>query len=182
MANGVIAFFTVVIAFATIAYVLLTRKLWQETKRSADAATKAAEAAHQSVQLTRQRIEEEAGLGKQIVGQAILATRLQIKYWTAQAENIQHPPHGNPDPTDLATSPLEGAMDHARKVCEQCAEQLVYAIESLKRAKSELEKTFQTAKKQTFPFATSAQLAINYMQKADIFLDRALTIVEPPSS
>jgi len=37
--------FTFVIAVATVAYVLFTRRLWQETKKSADAATKAADAA-----------------------------------------------------------------------------------------------------------------------------------------
>jgi hypothetical protein len=51
MANWVSAFFTVVIAVATIYYVRLTAKLWQETRKSADAATKSAEAAKQSAQV-----------------------------------------------------------------------------------------------------------------------------------
>ena len=182
MANGIVAFFTVVIALATIAYVLLTRKLWQETKKSADAATKAADAAQQSVHLTRQRIEEEAGLARQVVRQAILETRNLIEFWTKQAKNVQHPPYGNPDPTDLASSPLAGAMDHARRISEQCAQEIVYAISELKMAKAELEKTYKTAQKQTFPFTASAQAALDHLQKSDIFLERALGFVEPPNT
>jgi len=46
--NVVIAFLTGVIAIATIVYVVLTARLWKETKKSADAATKSAEAAKKS--------------------------------------------------------------------------------------------------------------------------------------
>jgi len=51
MANWVSAFFTVVIAVATIVYVRLTARLWQETKKSADAATEAALAAKKSAEI-----------------------------------------------------------------------------------------------------------------------------------
>jgi hypothetical protein len=50
MANSIVAFFTVVIAIATIVYVALTRKLLIETKRSADAAMKSAEVAARNVE------------------------------------------------------------------------------------------------------------------------------------
>jgi hypothetical protein len=40
-----------VVASATVIYALLTVKLWRETKKSADAATKSAEAAKQSVEV-----------------------------------------------------------------------------------------------------------------------------------
>lgn len=50
--NWISAFFTVVIAVATICYVVLTKRLWQETKNSADAAAQAARAAITSANLT----------------------------------------------------------------------------------------------------------------------------------
>jgi hypothetical protein len=51
MANGIVAVFTVVIAIATIVYVVLTNLLWRETKKSADAAVVAADAAKKSADL-----------------------------------------------------------------------------------------------------------------------------------
>jgi hypothetical protein len=41
--NWIMAFFTVVIAGATVAYVVLTKRLWQETKKSAEAAKNSAD-------------------------------------------------------------------------------------------------------------------------------------------
>jgi len=61
------AAFTVVIALATIAYVVYTAKLWQETKKSADAATKAAEAANISAQAAKESADAAAILHRPLI-------------------------------------------------------------------------------------------------------------------
>ena len=52
MANWISAVFTIVIAAATVVYVIFTQKLWQETKRSADAAKDSAEAAKVAAEIS----------------------------------------------------------------------------------------------------------------------------------
>ena len=54
MANWISAFFTVISAFATIVYIVLTAGLWKGTKRSADAATTSAEATKKSADAAAQ--------------------------------------------------------------------------------------------------------------------------------
>jgi hypothetical protein len=113
--------------------------------------------------------------GPQIVRDAILDTKLLIVYWKKQAARIAQPPHGNPDPSPLASSALPGVLDHARKISEACSRLILEAHSALRNAKSELEKVYQTARHQTF--AATGTFAMGYLETADGLLDRALALV-----
>jgi hypothetical protein len=93
--NWISAFFTVVIAAATIAYVRLTRGLWQETKKSADAAQKSAgaadksaDASQQTITLMRQQLDQEA-LRRRITVQTGVDVALKtIGLWRAKTNDL----------------------------------------------------------------------------------------------
>lgn len=62
------AFFTFVIAVATIAYVAFTQRLWKETKKAADAATVSANAARMSADAAKKDVEIQVALHRPYVG------------------------------------------------------------------------------------------------------------------
>jgi hypothetical protein len=68
MANWVSAFFTIVIAIATVVYVAFTKKLWRETQRSADAAAKSAEAAVVASNAAKVSAESASALYRPFIG------------------------------------------------------------------------------------------------------------------
>jgi hypothetical protein len=85
MANWISAVFTVVIAVATIVYVWFTKKLWLETKRSADAAMKAAEAAGEAARAAKVSADESAALNRPFIG------LISVEYPLTGTNNPRYP-------------------------------------------------------------------------------------------
>src|SRR5712692_9190623 len=138
-------------------YTLETRRIRKATQRSADAATDAArasvqqaQAAQETLRLLKESYEERIGQGPQIVREAIQRAKSLVVYWKAQAAHIAQPPLGNPDPAALGNSGLLDVLSHARQISPECASLLIDANQALMNAKSELEKAYAAAKKQTF--------------------------------
>jgi hypothetical protein len=162
-------------------YTWETYKMRKASQRSADAAIDAAKAsvqqalaAEENLRLLKESYEERIGQGPQIVREAIQRAKSLIVYWKTQAAHIAQPPHGNPDPAPLANSGLLNVLSHARQI-PGCATLLIDADAAMTNAKSELEKAYATAKKQTFPLMPSR--APEYLKQADELLEKALQIV-----
>jgi hypothetical protein len=154
-------------------YALETYKIRKAAQQSADAATQAAKASIENLRLLKESYEERIGQGPQIVREAIQRAKSLIVYWKAQAARIAQPPHGNPDPAPLGNSGLLDVLSHARQISPECASLLIDANQSLMDAKSELEKAYAAAKKQTF-LATPGR-APEYLEQAEGLLDAALS-------
>jgi hypothetical protein len=158
-------------------YTIETFQIRKATQRSADAATEAAKAsveqakaAQENLRLLKESYEERIGEGPQIVLEAIRRAKNLIVYWKTEAAHIAQPPQGNPDPTPLAHSGLLTVLGHARQI-PGCAGALVDADTAMANVKSELEKAYAAARKQTF-MATSGRVP-EYLKQADELLDRA---------
>jgi hypothetical protein len=159
-------------------YTYETWMMRKATQRSADAAIEAAKAsvqqaiaAQENLRLLKESYEEKIGQGPQIVLEAIQRAKSLIVYWKTEAVHIAQPPHGNPDPAQLANSSLLAVLSHARQI-PGCAIMLIEADAALANAKSELEKAYAASMKQTFtPNPGKAQL---YLEQAEGLLDKAL--------
>ncbi len=158
-------------------YTVETYKIRKASTQAADAATQAAKAsvdqaiaAQENLRLLKESYEEKIGQGPQIVLEAIRRAKSLIVYWKTQAATIAPPPHGNPDPTPLAQSGLLNVLSHARQI-PGCATLLIETDAALANAKSELEKAYQTVRKQTF--VVTAGRAPDYLKQAEGLLERA---------
>ena len=158
-------------------YTVETFQIRKATQRSVDAAGDAAKAsveqakaAQENLRLLKESYEEKIGEGPHIVLEAIGRARAKIVYWKGEAVHIARPPQGNPDPTPLANSGLPNVLTHARQI-PGCAMALIEADAAMANAKSELEKAYAAARKQTF-LATSGR-APEYLKQAEELLDRA---------
>jgi hypothetical protein len=158
-------------------YTVETRKIRKATQQAANAATDAAKAsvdqaiaAQENLRLLKEAYEEKIGQGPQIVLEAIQKAKLSIHFWKQEATNVAYPPHGNPDPTPLAHSGLHEVLSHARQI-PGCSAHLIQADAAMVNAKSELEKTYATARKQTFTVTTGR--APEYLKQAEELLDKA---------
>jgi hypothetical protein len=137
-------------------YTVETRRIRKATQQAAQAATDAAKAsveqsvtAQENLRLLKDSYEEKIGQGPQIVLEAIQRAKTRIIYWKSEASHIAPPPHGNPDPAPLAHSGLLDVLSHARQI-PGCSTLLIQADAAMANAKSELEKAYATARKQTF--------------------------------
>jgi len=162
---------------ALVWYTVETYKIRKATQRAADAATDAAKAsveqaraAQENLRLLKESYEAKIGEGPQIVLEAIRRAKSLIAYWKTQAAKIAQPPHGNPDPAPLANSGLPGVATHARQI-PGCAGLLLEADQAMVNAKSELEKAYAAARKQTF--LTTPGRAPDYLKQAEELLDQA---------
>jgi hypothetical protein len=154
---------------ALLWYTIETYKIRKASQQSAVAATDATKTAQENLRLLKESYDEKIGQGPQIVLEAIQRAKSLIVYWKTQAAHIAQPPHGNPDPTPLTTSGLLDVLSHARQI-PGCASLLIEANAALTNAKSELEKAYATARKQTF--SSTPGRAPEYLKQAEELLDK----------
>jgi hypothetical protein len=157
-------------------YTCETYKIRKASQRSAQAAIDATKAAQENLRLLKESYEERLGQGIQIVFDAIQRAKSLIVYWKTQAAHIAQPPHANPDPAPLANSGLLDVLSHARQF-SGCSTLLIQANAAMGNAKSELEKAYAMARKQTF--TTTPGRAPDFLLQAEGLLERvAGTIFE----
>ena len=185
-ANGVIAAFTVVIALATIVYVIFTVFLWRETKKSADAAATSARAAtisantaQENLQLFKEEYEDRIGRGPQILRQALLNARALIAFWHPYVLVGQGNPHAVPDPAPLANPDLIQSLEHARRISPDLAAIVSSVLSNLQFAKSEFDKIRQSYRGPTMsPASLQGKNPSIYLAKADEGITEALKYLE----
>lgn len=146
-------------AIFTFLYLLATILIFNEARKSADAATEAAKAAkdnataakqaasaadssaiaaQQSVALVRQQLEEQENLGRSIVITTIDSAIRTIDHWrNLHLENFssaQIPPTD-----DFVPDTASSAVEHSRRISLDVVSQLSSAFDDLKQAKLEIE-------------------------------------------
>ncbi len=138
--NWISAFFTVVIAAATVAYVVLTKRLWHETNKSADAAKKSADAAQQSITLLRQQLEERARAGAFLVTDTIDLTASAIEEILKSSDLFAANVAGSfPRIRAVLDQRAEGVLNYAAPLSQDAAKELSSAFDSLRTGLSAYE-------------------------------------------
>jgi len=155
------AFFTVVIAVATVAYVWLTRRLWQETKKSADAATEAvraakdnalaakqsasaaqssAGAASESAALMRQQFYDQAERGRLTVEFTIDSAVNAIDHLKSQSLGEWAIVHALPPTVNLFPLTAGAVIEYACPISALLATKLSSAFDDLRIAFDQIER------------------------------------------
>jgi hypothetical protein len=162
---------TAALAVTTVVYAVTTNRILQESRKTREAAEKQATASQENLELLKQQLASQLGLGPQILRESILDAKRLVTYWMEQAASIAYPPHGNPDPSGLANSSLVPAVDYARKISDECAELVLEAHANLRNAKAEFEKEYASAAHQVSRFKSQAVGPTRYLQLANDALD-----------
>ena len=153
-----------------------------EAKRSRKAAEKSASAAREQLEFLKRQYEDLLGLGPQILREALLRTKEQIKYWTPMVGVGIGNPHGVPDPAPLV-APLAHALEHARRVSPECSERVSYAMSELQLAKSEFETIRQSYRGPGLsPAALHGAGPTPHLQNAEKSVDEALAMLPTKSA
>jgi hypothetical protein len=137
--NWVIAVATVANVLVTATYVLITRGLWQQTKKSADAATTSANAAQESVRLMRQQLDEQAGLGRSMVKTAVASAISATTSWRAQNIANLATTRSLPPTDDLVPADGRAVLYHAARIDPEAAELISSAFDDMGQARSKIE-------------------------------------------
>jgi len=167
---------TAVLVTATILYLRATNRILVESRKSREAAETQASAAQRTIALLQQQFEEQLGIGKLIVKDAIRSTRQTIEYWAAQPGFGQLAAAPGLPPTDrVLPSNWMNALDHVRRISGDGAASLAQVFENLKKMCDEVERTRDVAKRQgAFLYRTPSR-APEFLVSARASLDEAET-------
>jgi len=143
-----------ILVWTTIQYARSTAKILEESRKSreaielqakaaqsqASASEAQANAAFESIHLLRERLEDELGLGRSIIHSAIDSAVSAISYWKQRplAQTASAP--GFPPSDDLIPANALRAVEHARHVSPEAAEELSSAFDDLRKARNEIER------------------------------------------
>jgi len=132
-------FLTAVLVVTTILYLQTTNRILEESRKSREAAEKQARAAQENLTLLKQEYESRLGEGPQIVRHAIKAGLESISAWIGQTLLGIHRPERVAAPADLVPDELTAAMEHARRISSECADQISSAIGQMRIAKTHIQ-------------------------------------------
>jgi len=113
------AIVTVVLALATIVYVILTGRILRQSRESSEAAKRSAAAAERTTAFMKQQHEEQLHQGPQVVREEIVRAKGLIVHWQTEAHG-QSPQM--PDPEALSKSTLREAIPPFRLISMQCSQ------------------------------------------------------------
>lgn len=123
----------------TAYYAKKTADILEESRKSRQAAERQASAAEASVLALRQRLEEEAGLGRTTVAAAIQSATRTIEYW-GQANVMNLAATGAiPANIDLLSVDYQLAVQHARRISVNGSVELAGAFDQLRIAQTEIQ-------------------------------------------
>jgi len=164
-------------AIFTFLYLIATILIFNEARKSADAATEAAQAAKdnalaakqsasaaqssagaasESAALMRQEFYDQADLGRSIVQTTIDSAIATIDHW--RSLGIQHYASTQLPPTDdLIPATANSAVERARRISSQAAAKLSSAFDDLRRARRELETQRDVSGNRPIPASSSAK-------------------------
>jgi hypothetical protein len=137
---------TVILVVITNGYVKLTKGILDETSKarlaaehSASAAEASARAAFESVALMRQQIEEQAGLGKQIVQSTIDSAVSAVTYWIDHNIADWGVVRTMAPTENLFPQKAASALDHAARISPAGATVLSSAFDELRTCCADIE-------------------------------------------
>jgi hypothetical protein len=165
---------TAVLVVTTIGYLRATNRILIESRKSRQASEAQASAAERTIGLLQQQFEEQLGLGKLIVRDAIVGTRLTIEYWASQPGFGQlASAHGLPPTDNVLPTNWVSALDHARRISSEGATDLALVFENLKKMCDEVERTRSIAERQGAFLFRAPSRAPEFLELARKNLDAA---------
>ncbi len=132
---------TAVLVVTTILYLRTTNRILEESRKSREAAERQASAAQNSIILLRQQLEEQLGLGRGVVKSTVESAISAISYWKQRPLTHVAKAPGLPPTDDLVPANALTAVEHARRIFPEAAEQLSSAFDDLRNAVNEIERT-----------------------------------------
>lgn len=133
------AFLASALVVTTVIYAHITHRILEESRKARLAAEGQASAARRSVELLREQIEDQAGLGRSLVQTAMESAVSSIEYWKKQ-DIAGCARFGAMPPTDgLVPVKADSAVEHARRMNPEVAQHLSSAFDNLRMAKNEVE-------------------------------------------
>ena len=143
------------LVWTTIRYARITAQILQESRKSREAAELQAKAAqsqasaaqaqatatHETLTLLKQQLEEQLGLGRGIVQSAVDSAVSAILYWKQRPLTHVAKAPGFPPSDNLVPTNAIAAVEHARRISPQAAQELSSAFDDLRNAVNEIERT-----------------------------------------
>lgn len=169
---------TAALVWTTIRYVRSTAEILEESRKAREAAERQAATSEENLELLKREYEDRIGEGPQIISQALSGALKSIAYWIGQTMEGIHRPGHIPNPEGLISADLLSARNHARRVSDQCAEQISAAIDEMRLARSDIERMKQAALHgpQYLPGA-GAPPAVNHLERARSHLYTAVQLL-----
>jgi hypothetical protein len=132
--TGVLAITTIVIARSTAA-------ITDESRRARLAAEEQVSAAQKSDDLLRQQFQHQDDVSRSVVRSAIGSAENAIAYWKLRPLSDTSKAAGFPPSDNLVPGNAFAAVEHARSISLQAAEDLSSAFDDLRNAVNEIERT-----------------------------------------
>jgi hypothetical protein len=131
---------TATLVATTILYLRATNRILLESRKSREAAERQASAAQRSVDLLQRQFAEQLGLGRAIVQSAVESALSAISYWNQRPLTKAAAGPGFPPPDNLIPANADAAVEHARRISPEAAQELSSAFDDLRNAVSEIER------------------------------------------
>jgi hypothetical protein len=129
-----------VLVGVTWKYARSTSAILTESGKMRLAAEKQASAAQRSVDLLTSQIQEQLGLGRSVVKSAIESALSAIAYWKQRPLTSVAMAPGLPPSDNLVPANALAAVEQARRISSEAAEQLSSAFDDLRNAVNEIER------------------------------------------
>lgn len=142
-----------VLVWTTIRYASSTANILEESRKSrkaiesqASASRAQASAAFQSIELVRQQLEDQLGIGRSVIHSAVDSAVSAISYWKERPVTDVAKALGLPPTDNLIPANASAAIEHARRIDPQVAQELSSAFDDLRNASHEIERIRLLAK------------------------------------
>ncbi len=164
----------IVLVWITKRYAESTAAILEESRKARTAAESQASAARQSVEVLQQQLEDQLGLGRSVVQNAIDSAISTIGYWKERDLRTGPRALGFPPTDGLVPNNAISAVEHARRISGELAQHLSSAFDDLRNARNEIERmrAIASAKSTTY-LETSPSRADEFLSNAFAKLQNA---------
>lgn len=179
-ASAVSAILAAVLVWTTIKYARGTARILEESRMVRLAAEAQAAAAQRSLELLRQQLEEQLGLGRSVIHSTITSATSAIAYWKEQDLKSLAKVHGLPSTDSLVPGNALSAVDYARRISPEAAQELSAAFDDLRHARNEIDSMKQvdaTAGQGTSFFDLASDQAEKFLQSASVRIQKVLGLI-----
>jgi hypothetical protein len=162
-----------VLVAVTWKYANSTDAILQESEKTRLAAEAQATAAQKSVELLLSQLTDQLKLGRGIVNSAVESALTAISYWKQRPITKVAAAPGFPPSTNLVPTNASDAVEHARRISPQLAQDLSSGFDDLRNAANEIERL-----RRMTPEARGLGFFENTPSRAPQYLDEALAKFE----
>jgi hypothetical protein len=163
-----------VLVWVTWQYARSTDAILRESEKARLAAENQASAAQKSVDLLMSQLQEQLGLGRGVIQSTIESALTAIAYWKQRPLTSVAAAPGLPPSDNLIPANALAAVEHARRISPEAAQQLSSAFDDLRNAVNEIERVrHNTPEARGLGFLeTTASNAPHYLDEASKKLEQ----------